>query len=290
VILSFILLALSICAVWLAPVSCFDQGRIAPWLPLSLLAAASALGNGLLTPLGLCGLVLLGLTAFLGTRDHAPRWQKWSFGTLAMLLSLALAMHRWPGFHNPLVIAAEMLSVHGLPFTLYANVDKGAAGLLLLALYCRRSTSLTQLGVSIRQTWWLALLTIATVMASGTMLHVIQPDFKLPSVSAIFLAVNLFFTVVAEEVFFRGFIQERLAACLGHSGLAATFSVMTSALLFGLAHLPGGYMYAALATMAGLGYALVYQRSRRIESAIAAHFLLNAVHFFAFSYPALRPT
>src|SRR5450830_50344 len=287
-ILSLSLLALAICATWLPPANCGSQGRIPLWLPLALLAAVSALAYGLLTPLGLCGLVLLALSAFLGTHQQRTGWHKWFFDALTILFALALAMHRWPGFNNPLLVAAKTLSADSLPLTLYANVDKGAAGLLLLALCCRRSTSMAQLRGSLRQTWWLILLTITAVMASGIMLHVVRPDLKLPSITWQFLAVNLFFTVVAEEAFFRGFIQEHLAARLGQSVPGAALSVFASALLFGLAHLPGGLVYAGLATMAGLGYALVYQRSRRIESAIAAHFLLNTVHFFAFSYPALK--
>jgi hypothetical protein len=47
-------------------------------------------------------------------------------------------------------------------------------------------------------------------------------------------------------------------------------------------------MYVALATIAGLGYGWIYQRTGRIEASILTHFALNAVHFFAFSYPALQ--
>src|SRR5450830_1120655 len=211
-ILSLSLLALAICATWLPPANCGSQGRIPLWLPLALLAAVSALAYGLLTPLGLCGLALLALSAFLGTHQQRTGWHKWFFDALTILFALALAMHRWPGFNNPLLVAAKTLSADSLPLTLYANVDKGAAGLLLLALCCRRSTSMAQLLSALRQTWWLTLLTITAVMACGIMLHVVRPDLKLPSITWQFLAVNLFFTVVAEEAFFRGFIQEHLAA------------------------------------------------------------------------------
>jgi membrane protease YdiL (CAAX protease family) len=42
-----------------------------------------------------------------------------------------------------------------------------------------------------------------------------------------------------------------------------------------------------LATVAGLFYGAAYLRTRRIEGAILTHFALNAVHFLAFTYPAL---
>jgi membrane protease YdiL (CAAX protease family) len=60
-----------------------------------------------------------------------------------------------------------------------------------------------------------------------------------------------------------------------------------SALLFGLAHARGGAPLVLLATVAGLFYGAAYLRARRIEGAILTHFALNAVHFLAFSYPAL---
>jgi membrane protease YdiL (CAAX protease family) len=56
--------------------------------------------------------------------------------------------------------------------------------------------------------------------------------------------------------------------------------------LFGLAHIAGGWRYVALATVAGAGYGTVFYRSRRIEASILAHFTLNAVHFLLFTYPA----
>jgi membrane protease YdiL (CAAX protease family) len=42
-----------------------------------------------------------------------------------------------------------------------------------------------------------------------------------------------------------------------------------------------------LAGLAGLGYAVVYQRTMRLEMSVLAHFTVNAVHFLLFTYPAL---
>lgn len=64
--------------------------------------------------------------------------------------------------------------------------------------------------------------------------------------------------------------------------------VILVGVLFGLAHVGGGYTYAMLATVAGIGYGYAYYRSGRIETAILTHFLLNAVHAVFFTYPALK--
>jgi membrane protease YdiL (CAAX protease family) len=122
-------------------------------------------------------------------------------------------------------------------------------------------------------------------MAFATGAGLVRPDVKLPQVTLMFLAVNLFFTVVAEEAFFRGFLQARLASALGGVRHGQWIAVAGSALLFGAAHLAGGPLYAALAFIAGIGYAVAYQRTQRVEAAIVVHIALNAVHFIAFTYP-----
>ena len=58
-------------------------------------------------------------------------------------------------------------------------------------------------------------------------------------------------------------------------------------MLFGLAHAGGGATWLAVATIAGLGYAAIYARTRRIEGAILVHFAVNAAHFIGFTYPRL---
>ena len=58
--------------------------------------------------------------------------------------------------------------------------------------------------------------------------------------------------------------------------------------LFGLAPAAGGPAYVALATVAGVGYGWIYQKTSRIEASMLTHFALNTVHFLGFTYPALQ--
>lgn len=44
---------------------------------------------------------------------------------------------------------------------------------------------------------------------------------------------------------------------------------------------------SCIALLAGAGYAIVFDRTRRIEMAMLAHFALNAAHFLLFTYPRL---
>ena len=91
-----------------------------------------------------------------------------------------------------------------------------------------------------------------------------------------FAATNVF-TVIAEEWFFRHWVQRPLARWSPLAGLVA------SALLFGLVHLAGGFAFAGLAALAGLAYAGVYAASRgSIWAAVALHGTLNLLRVALF--------
>jgi uncharacterized membrane protein YedE/YeeE len=58
---------------------------------------------------------------------------------LSALLAFALALHLMPGFANLVIASGIRLTADAKPMTLYANFDKGAAGLVLLAFFSRRT-------------------------------------------------------------------------------------------------------------------------------------------------------
>lgn len=277
-LITFVLLALAISAVWF---------RRPLWAGLFVAAMVSGLVAGVLHAPALIALTVFGGVAYLAG-GAASKPLRIVCGVLTALLALALAMHKLPGFSNPVLIAGAVLSPGAAPFTQYANFDKGAVGLILLAFICARVGSWSELGGVMKKTWPVLLATIAVVMAFATGAGLVRPDFKLPQVTPLFLTVNLFFTVVAEEAFFRGFLQARLASALRRVRHGQWIAVACSALLFGAAHLAGGPLYAALAFIAGIGYAVAYQRTQRVEAAIIVHIALNAVHFIAFTYPYAR--
>ncbi len=115
-----------------------------------------------------------------------------------------------------------------------------------------------------------------------------QVDFKLPPITAVFLLTKLFFTCVAEEAIFRGYLQERLSRLFLTIRFSGFMTVFFSGLLFGLAHAGGGFIYTSLAALAGIGYAYAYLCTKRIEAPILTHFALITVHFIGFTYPHVR--
>lgn len=284
---AFVLLALAICATWANPIP-VGSWRVAPWLVLFIAAIAMGMLTGLLEWPALVALGALTYCAYRSGHKDASTAQQWGFGIATALLTLVLALHKLPGFHNPVLLADAVLSPDAVPFTQYANFDKGAAGAILLAFLCRQSRSRQAWRKTVHVTLSVGLATIVIVIGTALMLGHIRFDPKLIAYAPVFLLVNLFFTCVAEEAFFRGFIHERLARAMAGRRGGVYLAVAGSALLFGLAHAGGSGAMVILATLAGLGYAAAYAKAGTIEAPVLVHFGLNAVHFIGFSYPYLR--
>jgi len=282
-------------------------------LPLALGAAALLTGwaANLITysaipVLAALAALALGYERTTKRLQHQPqrlglRW--FARGQLLVVASLLLllAMHKLPGFQNVLLLDQIQVSQDAIPFTLYANFDKGLAGLVLLVLLWPLSQPSPQplqaaaasdlrsdLTLRWRLGWWpLFPLTFLCSEMIAVAFGFITWDPKLPAYTLTFLAVNLFLTCVAEELFFRGLLQTALQRWLARRAWPLWLAAVVVGLLFGAAHLGGGVPYAIAVTAAGIGYGLMYLRSGRIEVAILGHFALNALHFLLFSYPML---
>jgi len=112
-------------------------------------------------------------------------------------------------------------------------------------------------------------------------------DPKFPQIFFFWAWTNLFFTCVAEEGIFRGFLQRKIIYSLRNIKHHELIGLTISSLLFGLIHFKGGINYIILASVAGFGYGYVYMKSGKIEASIFTHFILNTLHFLFFTYPAL---
>lgn len=287
ILTTFGLLAATILLLWL-PVPAIRGVRCWGWCSALALACVAGLANGILDWRALAAIGAY-LALAWGARTAGGAWTRGLLLGLTGLGALLLALHRVPGFHNPVVVEGIRLSADALPFTLYANFDTAVAGIVLMGVLCERIATWDEWTAMLRRIAPVVLATLVIVLGLGVLLGHVRPDFKWTPYSVWFLAYNLLVTCVTEEAFFRGLLLERLARAMrGWRGgvIAAT---LVSSLLFGLAHFGGGALLALLATIAGVLYALAYLRSGRVEGAILTHFALNAVHFVAFSYPALAP-
>ena len=298
---TFVLLGLAICVVWLPNISLAGNVALPPWVLAFAAAILAGLSEGALTPAALPFLAALAALTWASTAVSAQGWST-LLTTLAAFLAIALSLHLLPGFNNQPLIHAVKLSPDAAPFTQYLNFDKGTVGLLFLAAYAPRMRSLAELREVVRPTLVAIGGTVVLVFGAAMASGYVRPDLKLPALTLTFVAVNLLFTCVAEEVFFRGLIQERLArwverltatAKLGsrlqRSSALRWLPVAVSTVLFALAHFAGGPPLVLLAGLAGLGYAVAYMQTRRIEVAIATHISVNVFHFLGFTYPYVAP-
>lgn len=284
--ITFVLLGISILAVWL-PAIRIQQKDYRVWPLLLAATLASGFIFGFLNAFAI--IVLLLFAAFAcSTADASMRhWRSHLALGMTVVLALAITMHAVPGFNNPIIADGIRFSTLSAPFRQYLNIDKAAVGLLLLAFLCRRSRSRAEWKDTIILTLPIAAVTVIIVLVAGYQFGYVRPDVKVPAYTPIFLATNLLFTCVAEEAFFRGLLQERMQKKLADVRHGTLIAVLISAVLFGLVHAGGGVKFVILSTLVGLGSAFAYARTRRIEAPIITHFSLNAIHFIFFSYPFL---
>jgi len=287
ILLTFGLLALTVVLLWV-PAPPIRGRRDWAWCAGLALACVAGLAGGLLDWRAPVWTLAYAALAF-GARGATRSWVRVPLLVLTGLAAFLFALHRFPGFYNPVLAEGIRFSADTPPFSLRANADTAVAGIVLMGVFCERISSLADLRAMLRRVWPVVLSVLAVVLGLGWALGYVRPDWKWTPYSAWFLASNLLFTCVTEEAFFRGFMLERLARGMARWRGGVLVATLLSSLLFGLAHARGGMLLVALASLAGIHYAAAYLWSRRIEGAILTHFALNAVHFVAFSYPNLAP-
>ncbi|KMT64073.1 hypothetical protein XM47_16310 [Catenovulum maritimum] len=209
---------------------------------------------------------------------------KSGLGCLLVVICTAFMLHLVPGFNNPLLLEATNLGSSSTPYQLYLNYDKLWIAVLLLALVpmsnALNSAYVPKLLLGFSFTCILGF-SIAWVF------ELVQLDLKLPSILIPWIICNLLITCVAEEVFFRGFIQTQISNILGRYQYqyASIYSIIATALIFGLVHYPAGWLYVGIASLLGGSYGYYYLGTNNIKVPILMHFGFNLIHFLCFTYP-----
>lgn len=206
-------------------------------------------------------------------------------GTVFIGLSIALVHHIFSGFNNVLIWDQQVVKTGSAPFTLYYNIDKPWIGLVLLTTSVPLLKTSRQWAASLGKSVAPIAIMLSTIFAAGLLSGFVRWQPEWPQLGIWFLLNNLIFTAVAEEAFFRGFIQRHVSEYLVARSLNPFIGIVFASLLFGAAHYAGGIVYVGLASLAGFFYGWVYHRSGSIEMAVLSHWLLNASHFVLFSYP-----
>jgi membrane protease YdiL (CAAX protease family) len=286
-LLTTTLLALAVAAVWLPSPIAFQERRVPSWLALFTAATASALWSESIDARGLAWLLSIGVLYTVSQQVVDSRARALA-NIATVVLIFALGIRVLPGFAPGVFAEGIKVSSDAPAMRLTFHFDQGAAGLLFVALYCRRTQTLRELGAVMRRTALIATVTVVAVIGIALAVGFVRLDPKLPALTLPHFIKLLLWTAVLEEGFFRGVLQERLAQAsfvTSRPSLSPWLPVAVSSILFGLVHAGGGLLYIGLATFAGIGYSMAYAMTRRIEAPIVVHFLVNAVHFVGFTYP-----
>ncbi|MDP3372219.1 MAG: CPBP family intramembrane metalloprotease [Candidatus Paracaedibacteraceae bacterium] len=229
---------------------------------------------------------LLGLT-YLIQQNYRTSLTKTAH-TAFTLLGFLLFFHMIPGFNNFKVFDGIQIAPQCKPFTMYMNLEGAliaftliASGIIPLAKRRNEWKSI------IKEANFYGMLCTGTLMIAALLLGHVTFDVKFPSQTFIFLTTNLMLTCIAEEAFFRGYIQKGLTNLCQDKGFPSAYALIITSILFGFRHYQQGVPMIILSTIAGLFYGAAFLKTNRIESSILVHISLNATHFFFFSYPAL---
>jgi len=281
-ILPFALLLAAVLGLWIHRVV---------WVTALAAAVASGYYTGALQGLaGLWILIATGLAwlyARIRARPPSPgtRVLRVASGLLFLACGLAMALPLLPGFNRVELVAPQVLSAGAEPYGVSVGFPKVVVGILILGLI---NPVLSRRGLGDVLAKALPIWLLTTVLVSSFALALGYTAFA-PKWTALFLLwapINLFFTCLSEEAFFRGFLQYELAGA-ARVPFMPTVALVIAALLFGLLHYPGGATYVVAGVIAGLGYGWAFLRTRRIEAAMGVHFGVNATHFLLFVYPRL---
>ena len=253
-------------------------------LALLALGYALALSHG---HLGLASLPAFALLLCSGWLVQPTRLRHWKIlgHTLFVLTCVALALHWLPGFDNTRVIDQTRFSADAIPFSMHLNLDKPLIGFWLL-LACPWIVMARQ--PQPRLAVLAAVLTSLACLGSAWLLGRVDWSPKWPPLAWLWAANNLLLVSLVEEALFRGYLQGGLQRLFAPLRQGDNLALLLAALLFGLAHVGGGWPWVALATLAGAGYGLAW-RHGGLPAALLAHFGLNLAHFALFTYPLKAP-
>jgi uncharacterized protein len=273
-------------AIFLAAVTIWSSAFRGLALGLLVAGYGIALADG---QLGVETLVPIGLLCFAAyaVAPQRKRLLRYTGHALFIVLAIALSKHWLPGFHNLRVIGPERITPDAVPFTMYLNFDKPLAGFwLMLALPCVRP--LFTLRGSLKAGVVGMLMTTAACLLIAVLLGAVTWAPKWPLHTGTWLLNNLLLVTFTQEVFFRGYVQEGLSRLLKERPYANVIAICVAAVLFGLDHTAGGLQWVVLSGIAGVGYGVAY-RFGGLRAAVLAHFGLNVLHFFLFTYPMVQP-
>jgi uncharacterized protein len=255
------------------------------WMGALVAAVIAGYVTGSLHGLAALWIAIAGALAW-GFANSRSRIGRAVLGIAFALYAIAMGFALLPGFDRVVLAGPLVLSPGAAPYDIAVGFPKVAVGIFVLGFISPSLISRHGLGGVLRKAAPVFAVTAGVVMIAVFAMGYTTWAPKWTPLFLLWAPINLFFTCLSEEALFRGFLQHQLARIGARSEMAPVGALAFAALLFGLAHLGGGVSYAIAAMLAGLGYGWAFQRTQRLEAAMAVHFGVNAVHFLLFVYPA----
>lgn len=201
-----------------------------------------------------------------------------AFILFVMMASFGKGATRTLGFilGGALGLAIGIGLIHGFGRLVYGHVNVNGGKLLIaitLALFLPSPLRWS------RACWaWLLLALVALPLLFWWLdLGHLHPAVH---ISLLWFALNNLVTVVAEDFYFRRFLQDHL------KGLGTPIEVLLTGAVFGLAHLHSGHLFALVAFAAGVIYSATYRASGDSVWAVSGvHWSVNITRALLFGMP-----
>jgi uncharacterized protein len=188
---------------------------------------------------------------------------------------------------EPVILFSSIITVLmfvGIPFLWYLLVNKCTVKEMLYRLKLRGE------GIDAAFLWGIivAAVMIAMMIVLGALLYGVGVSKEELSnvediagnISIAAMAFIIVFQSIAEEIFFRGFLLEKIDSFAG--GIMAIF---ITAILFGLAHMSYGKIYPVIMPIImGIFLGFVVFKTKNLYSAITAHMLFNLTSFILYIF------
>ncbi|MCH9621880.1 MAG: hypothetical protein S4CHLAM20_13110 [Chlamydiia bacterium] len=279
-LVAYILIICAILSPWFFP-------KYYIFAPVYVISYSLAYLAGIVTYASLIPILII-LICFWALKFNPKRFIHLFASMIVAILGLCIMTHMLRGFNNLQIYKAITIGSSSVPLNIYLNFDKATLAVLLLGLYIPLLKTFDQWKQMLFITLPLAAFTIFILIGYAKFAHLIAFDFKIPSITLMWLLVNFFFVTIPEETFFRGFLQSEIIKNLPNKA-APVLSILIVSLLFSAIHLLfiADFYYIIATFIASILYGTIYQLTKSIESSIITHFLVNTIHFFFFTYPLI---
>ena len=224
-------------------------------LRLILLVPALVLGflNQIFDVFGLILLLTTPLSFFIWVNHYfAELMRKLGF-VVFIFCGFILATHQLSALDNLKIFENLVFSSNSAPFNMYLNFDKVYLALVIFNLIppLEKSIDFRQ-SLFVVLKYFLVLLFVFLPVCIGLGYVFWQP--KANPYLVLWAINNFFFVCFFEEVVFRRFLQNQIVHYFRNTQYGDLVAIFITAVIFGVAHFSGGFVYVGLATLAGFFY------------------------------------